>query len=218
MHPGLEVPPDTPELDERCRSIERGAKLITAMPSISALVLQMPRGNLETIYPRALVLAAIRLNINDKEYKKAFLSCRSQRVDMNILHDHDSSGFLANVETFIDQVKKVEYIDLFLSQLREEDVSRVMYKETVRPTQSHEIIVGTDPNAAMASKVNTICDAFLAVLQHRASTNLQNIITAHVCKIPPDLSAGLLHVAKLQSTWKICRLALNCADMDRGGT
>ena len=88
------------------------------MPSTFALVMQMPRGNLETIYPRALVLAGIRDNINKKKYKKAFLACRNQRVDMNILHDHASQQFISNVETFIDQAQKVEHIDLFLSQLR----------------------------------------------------------------------------------------------------
>ncbi|RQM04549.1 hypothetical protein DH86_00004415, partial [Scytalidium sp. 3C] len=49
----LELPPDDPENDERCRSIERGARLITATPTSLSLVLQMPRGNLETIWPRA---------------------------------------------------------------------------------------------------------------------------------------------------------------------
>ena len=114
----LEVPSDTPEIDERCRSLERGAKLVTVMPSIFALVLQMPRGNLETIYPRALVLAGIRESISAKRYKKAFLACRNQRVDLNILHDHAPDEFTNDVELFVDQVKKVEYIDLFLSQLR----------------------------------------------------------------------------------------------------
>ena len=114
----LEVPPDTPEIDERCRSIERAARLVTVIPSIFALVLQMPRGNLETIYPRVLVLAGIRRHINDRKYKKAFLSCRNHRIDMNILHDYNPGNFLANMKLFVQQVQKVEYIDLFLSQLR----------------------------------------------------------------------------------------------------
>lgn len=88
------------------------------MPSISALVMQMPRGNLETIYPRALVLAGIRRSISEKKYDEAFLACRSHRVDMNILHDHNPLRFLADIGFFIDQLAKVEYIDLFLSQLR----------------------------------------------------------------------------------------------------
>ena len=120
----LQIPPDEPEIDERCRSVERGAKLVTAMPSNYSVVLQMPRGNLETIYPRALVLAGIRRNVENKQYRKAFLVCRSQRVDMNILHDHDPSSFLEDVSLFIDQVKKVEFIDLFLSQLRYGDLDQ----------------------------------------------------------------------------------------------
>jgi elongator complex protein 1 len=114
----LEIPPDDPEVDERCRSIERGARLVTAMPTSLSLVLQMPRGNLETIWPRAMVLAGIRKLIDEKNYRNAFLHCRTQRVDMNILYDHAPEQFMANVGTFVDQIKKVSYIDLFLSSLR----------------------------------------------------------------------------------------------------
>lgn len=112
------MPADEPETDERCRSIERGARLVAVMPSAYAVTLQMPRGNLETVYPRALVLAGIRRSLDGKKYKKAFLACRKHRVDMNILHDHDSSQFLESVSLVVTQFAKAEYIDLFLSQLR----------------------------------------------------------------------------------------------------
>lgn len=78
----------------------------------------MPRGNLETIFPRALVLAGVRRSIEVKKYRRAFLACRNHRVDLNILHDHDPAQFLKSIELFIDQVKKIEHIDLFLSQIR----------------------------------------------------------------------------------------------------
>ena len=78
----------------------------------------MPRGNLETIYPRALVLAAIRRSIEADQYGEAFITCRNQRVDMNILHDHDPERFMANVSKIVAQIKRVEHIDLLLSQLR----------------------------------------------------------------------------------------------------
>ena len=197
----LEIPADTPEEDERCRSIERGAKLVTVIPSTSALVLQMPRGNLETIYPRALILPLIRKSINDSKYKKAFLACRNHRVDMNILYDHAPEKFLQNVGLFIDQIQKVEHIDLFLSQLREEDVSKTMYKDTVPKNDSQmdkqEPRSLSDKAQKGDSKINSICDAFLQSLSSRTSTNLQNAITAHVCKSPPDLEAGLLEVASI---------------------
>lgn len=118
IKPDLEVPLDEPEKDERCRSIERGARLVTVMPSAYALTLQMPRGNLETIFPRALVLAGIRRSIMMKDYKKAFLACRNHRVDMNILHDYAPQQFMSSVGVVVKQLKKIEYIDLLLSQLR----------------------------------------------------------------------------------------------------
>lgn len=169
------------------------------MPSIFALVLQMPRGNLETIYPRALVLAGIRDSINKKKYKKAFLACRNQRVDMNILHDHATQQFLSNVDLFIDQVKKVERIDIFLSQLREEDVSKTMYKETLPGGEKSQDLSAVESSEAGISKVNRICNAFLDALKSHTSTHFQNVVTAHVCKTPPDLDAGLAQIASLRS-------------------
>lgn len=114
----MEVPADTPETDERCRSIERGGRLVSVMPSTFAVTLQMPRGNIETIYPRALVLAGIRTFIDQKSYRSAFLACRSQMVDMNILHDYAPEQFMGNIQLFVDQVKKIDFIDEFLSRLR----------------------------------------------------------------------------------------------------
>lgn len=172
---------------------------MTVMPSIFALILQMPRGNLETIYPRALVLAGIRDKINKKKYKDVFLACRNQRVDMNILHDHAPQQFHSNVDLFIDQVKKVEHIDLFLSQLREEDVSMTMYKETLPGGEKPQGTPGVESPEAQISKVNRICDAFLYALENRTSTHFQNVVTAHVCKAPPDLDAGLTQIASLRS-------------------
>lgn len=172
---------------------------MTVMPSIFALILQMPRGNLETIYPRALVLAGIRDKINKKKYRDAFLACRNQRVDMNILHDHAPQQFLPNVDLFIDQVKTVEHIDLFLSQLREEDVSTTMYKETLPGGEHSQDTPGAESPEAQVSKVNRICDAFLYALKNRTSTHFQNVVTAHVCKAPPDLDAGLSQIAGLRS-------------------
>jgi elongator complex protein 1 len=112
------VPADDPEKDERCRSVERGSRLVTAIPTNMSITLQMPRGNLETIFPRAMVVAGIRSLIEEKNYSRAFSYCRSQRVDMNILYDHKPEQFLENTGLFLDQLKDISYIDLFLSSLK----------------------------------------------------------------------------------------------------
>ncbi|KAK8133933.1 IKI3 family protein [Apiospora sp. TS-2023a] len=201
---GLEVPADDPEKDERCRSIERGARLVTAMPTNMSLVLQMPRGNLETIFPRAMVLAGIRQLIEDMNYARAFAYCRTQRVDMNVLYDHRPQQFLDNVTAFLDQLKDVTYIDLFLSSLRDEDVTQTMYVNT-KPAKSIEAPVPVDQGPASGTpttigKTNTVCDAVLASLRTRKTVDndtLQNIITANVCKSPPAFEDGLQVVAQL---------------------
>jgi elongator complex protein 1 len=199
----LVIPPDEPETDERCRSIERGAKLVTVIPSAYSLILQMPRGNLETIYPRALVLAGIRQAISSKDYKKAFSICRTQRVDMNILHDYAPEQFMANIELFVQQLKKTEYIDLFLSSLSEEDVSQTLYKDTIKLSGDEARPDPQTPDAlstTKTSKVNAICNGFLRVLQPKRATHLENIVTCHVSKNPADLEAGLALISDLRKS------------------
>jgi len=84
-----------------------------------------------------------------------------------------------------------------------------MYKETIPrqadPTHAltsgvQNLALGGASITPMTSKVNRICDAFLTVLQDRYATNLQNVITAHVCKLPPDLEAGLGVVKGLRAS------------------
>ncbi|EDU46765.1 elongator complex protein 1 [Pyrenophora tritici-repentis Pt-1C-BFP] len=196
----LEVPADEPQKDERCRSIERGAKIVTVMPTTYSVVLQMPRGNLETIYPRALVLAAIRRSIEAERYDEAFFACRNQRVDFNILHDHDPERFMTSLEKIVMQIKKIEHIDLLLAQLRNEDVSETMYKETskLKDLNSKSRL----SHDQVENKVNRICNAFVIVLEQSQykDAHLQNIITAHVSKTPPALDTGLVMIGRLQAS------------------
>lgn len=58
---GEDVTPS--EQNWETRRVERGALAVVACPSSMSLVLQMPRGNLETVYPRALVLAVVRKDV-----------------------------------------------------------------------------------------------------------------------------------------------------------
>ena len=82
---------------------------------------------------------------------------------------------------------------------REEDVSKTMYRETLGNHADRAEIQSLETSDNKASKVNRICDAFLNALKSRTSTHFQNVITAHVCKSPPDLDAGLSQIAGLRS-------------------
>jgi elongator complex protein 1 len=96
-------------------------------------------------------------------------------------------------------------LNMLIVHNREEDVTQTMYKETrvipsLEKTSIEHGTNGATPSVLTlpkSSKINLICDAFLTVLSTRTSTNLQNIITANVCKSPPALDDGLLVVAQL---------------------
>ena len=90
-----------------------------------------------------------------------------------------------------------------------------MYKETLRanpdPYLTQRAAAQKQDDGSQLSKVNGICDAFLQVLETRKATNLQNMITAHVCKSPPHLDAGLLEVAKIRSRDLLLLASILCS-------
>jgi len=47
------------------RKVERGSRIVVAVPSSMSLVLQMPRGNLETINPRPLVMEVVKQDLDE---------------------------------------------------------------------------------------------------------------------------------------------------------
>lgn len=212
--------------DERVRQIERGSFIVNAVPSKYTVVLEATRGNLELICPRIMVLSAVRKFIENLQYRDAFLACRTHRIDLDILHDFDPKLFMANVEKFVNQIEKVEYLDLFVSCLHEEDVAKTKYRETKDDTNGeavqkepilpqaplpgveiegrglkriirHEQEVERDTH----SKINRICGAILKVLTQPAyqSTYLQTVVTAYACQKPPSLKEALGLIATLSS-------------------
>ena len=78
----------------------------------------MPRGNLETVHPRPLVLSTVYASLDALDYRPALLSCRKHRLDLNIIHNYAPQIFLQNIEKFVRDVDKTDLFNLFLSGLR----------------------------------------------------------------------------------------------------
>ena len=194
--------------DERVRLIERGSFLVTAMPSKYAVVLEAQRGNLETIYPRIMVLSLTRYLTKNCDYLQAFLACRTHRISLDILHDYDPESFFSNLESFICQLEATEHLDLFISCLTEEDVTVTKYRDTLNETAEslndlnlNSLTPNNQRNVSLlkkkshekGSKVNKICDAMLHVFLKEKffKKHMQNVLTAYACKNPPDLKSAL---------------------------
>lgn len=119
------------------RAIERGAKLVRSIAMATGVILQMPRGNLEAIHPRALSLNILKSLIERSAililyssslmfimlyrycYSEAFVMMKKQRINLNLLYDHQPEQFVQNAGLFIEQVgSDLANLNLFISELQ----------------------------------------------------------------------------------------------------
>ena len=61
----------------------------------------MPRGNLEGIQPRIMLLKAAVHMIKRARFGKAFKLLRQHKLDINLLYDVDPENFLAKMGKFV---------------------------------------------------------------------------------------------------------------------
>jgi elongator complex protein 1 len=185
----------TAMFDESLRRVERGSKIVTAVPSDTKVILQMPRGNLETIHPRALVLSCVRKGLDKLEFKKVFQLMKKHRINMNITVDHNPQVFFANIGLFVSQLDDTTAINLFLTELREENITETMYKGLGASGGSVQTGSKETGSNQLGSKVDRVCDAMIAELtQQGRSRFLLSIVTAHVKKSKPEMEAALLRI------------------------
>ncbi|KAJ7672113.1 IKI3 family-domain-containing protein [Mycena rosella] len=157
------------------RRVERGSRIVVAVPSAMSLVLQMPRGNLETINPRPLVMEVVRQDLDARSYRKAFLSCRKHRIDLNAVVEHDRAAFLQNLALFVEQVHEVDYLNLFLT--------------------------GIGQGSQSPESVLELCNAVRAELERiDLMKYINSILTAYMVKTPPDPEAGLALLLRLRES------------------
>jgi elongator complex protein 1 len=181
--------------DETSRRLERGSKIVMATQHKPSLVLQMPRGNLETISPRAFVLATIREDLKALNFRSAFVACRKNRIDLNILYDDSPERFVEHIRTFIEQVSEVDYLNLFLSNLRNEDTLVTMYRRGGRTADQLTAASGVE------NKVNSICEAVRNVLIELGREHyMQSILSTYVRSSPPDIESAMALLSELRET------------------
>nr|XP_006133345.1 elongator complex protein 1 [Pelodiscus sinensis] len=180
--------------NETLRKVERGSRIVTVVPQDTKLILQMPRGNLETVHHRALVLAQIRKWLDRLMFKEAFECMRKLRINLNLLYDHNPKVFLENVETFIKQIESVNYINLFFTELKEEDFTKTMYPSPVSSSVQPQEYPGQN-------KVDLVCDAMRAAMENiNPQKYCLSILTSHVKKSTPELEIALQKVQELRVT------------------
>lgn len=91
----------------------------------------MPRGNLEGIYPRITMLKQLIEDIEAEKYGSSFRLLRQHKIDINLIYDVNPSKFLANISKFVSEVKQVDYLNLFINSLNEDERGKEL--EFMRP-------------------------------------------------------------------------------------
>ncbi|XP_039495713.1 putative elongator complex protein 1 isoform X1 [Drosophila santomea] len=181
------------------RNIERGAKLVTAVDHKARVVLQLPRGNLEAICPRVLVLELVGGLLNAKKYQKAMQMARKQRINLNIIFDHDVEKFVVSVDDFLREIKESQWLCLFLSELQNEDITKGMYSSNYDAAKQ---IYPSDYR--VDQKVEYVCRLLLRQMNEEDKRFRMPVITAYV-------KLGCLEPA-LQLIWKEKKVDATLAD------
>lgn len=184
-----------PELAYK-RKIERGAMLVVAVPSGSRTVLQMPRGNLEAIQPRPLSLKIIGEYLDHSKYYEAFNLMRKQRINLNLIYDHNPESFIKNIDMFLESIKNNSWLNLFLSDLENADVTKTMYSNSY---------VGKPETLTqdVDTKIVRVCDLVRNEINKRndRGSKMLPIITTFVKKNSvEELEKALLIIKELKLT------------------
>lgn len=177
------------------RRIERGAKLVAVVPCDNRTVLQMPRGNLEAIQPRPLSLKIIGEYLDNLKYYEAFNLMRKQRINLNLIYDHDPEKFTKNIDKFLDSINNISWLNLFLSDLENADVTKTMYSNSY---------VGKSETLKQdfETKIIKVCDLVRHNLNNRNDKDrkILPIITTFVKKNKvEELEKALLIIKKIKS-------------------
>eukprot|EP00727_Mastigamoeba_balamuthi_P003579 m51a1_g13218 putative elongator complex protein 1 (450) ;mRNA; r:243-2206 len=175
------------------RAVERGAQIVAGVEESTAVVLQMPRGNLEVVHPRPIVLKAMRALVARGDYAQAFAMAKRHRVDLNVVCDIDPEAFVASVESVVRQIDKPDLLNILLSSLRDTDVCAELYPS------AQDVLSGATRKTDAPGKVNAVCDAFNAACSKIDPRKyVLTILTTHVLKSPPEIETALRLVRRLK--------------------
>lgn len=191
---------DTPIFDSfECRPVERGTCVIASPSNSSVVVLMMTRGNLEGIEPRFLLLLLVKNLLREGHYCDCLILLRRQRLDMNILVDHNPEKFIKHSKKFVVEIlqRNSEFLSLFISHLEPLNISKSKYPYN----ELYDII--PEESFDWSFKVNVICETvrsqLVAIMSQLETTDgddrpIYPLLCTYVKQNPPLLLDALMSV------------------------
>lgn len=136
------------------------------------VLLEMERGNLETIVPRPFSIFKMAEMFKAGQYFEAFKLLRKQRINLNVLFDHDPYNFMMNIGAIIEDVSDPTYLLNFITELEDENVAASMFPWKFMFS-----------SAVGQNKVQTICNSFCTLIKKSDNDKLIIPLIAALVKL-----------------------------------
>lgn len=128
------------------------------------------------ICPRILSLEIIGELLDNLQFNKSMDIMRKERINLNILCDHNLNIFFENFESFLEDIAKMSWLNLFLTDLKNEDFTLTMYSGSYSQRTPQY-----PPNFSISNKVQIICEQLCAHMKAKDSRKyILPIITTYV--------------------------------------
>ncbi|KAJ3653039.1 hypothetical protein Zmor_018957 [Zophobas morio] len=110
------------------RSVEQGATIVTAITNSPKIVLQLPRGNLETISCRLISIDILDRLLDDGRWDEALRFIRLEKLNANLLFDLDANRFLEQIDRFMTGAKTINELNSICLEFEEGNVLDSIYR------------------------------------------------------------------------------------------
>lgn len=143
------------------QAIENGGTLISASELSSKVVLQMPRGNLETLHLRLFIFTSLTNLLAAGRYVEAIKLARRHRVNQNYLCDYllrlADAPFLITKFAALIAEEDPTLLNLFISELEDIDTISSRYQNIAKHLPKSCAIPKLETSLTNGEKVNQIC-------------------------------------------------------------
>ncbi|VDN07535.1 unnamed protein product [Thelazia callipaeda] len=171
------------------RSVEKGTYLIGHDANGSRVWLQMPRGNLETIHLRELLISKLQKLFDSLCFKEAALMMKKYRIDMNLFYDHNPEFFMKHVRKFVLDICCAELLNLFVASLNNKDVTQCMYSEIYSNFRTKTFV-------KQNNKIQIVCNVLRECILSLDDTLIEKlyttVISTYLKRKPPQISEALI--------------------------
>ncbi|KAB0798456.1 hypothetical protein PPYR_09449 [Photinus pyralis] len=177
------------------RSMEQGGHLLLGVPNSSSVILQMPRGNIETCTVRAISIDRLESLLEKQAWNEALDLVRLERLNPTILVDLNFNRFISNIDKFVESIRTPAVINDFLIGLQEENVFDTVFQDYAFAVSRKEHV---------KEKIVKVCTALIDYMENGDYTHYLHciIIACFMKNLESSNFEALTHVRNLLYSMK----------------